>query len=98
MARRQFQDLFPDVLVNRQNINLASVGANAVASTNVTIPGVQAGDLVLVATDGALLHVTLKAAATAADTVVLSYGNPTAAPIDPAATNFTFVVLKVRVP
>lgn len=95
--RRQFTDTFENVVGPvRVSVNIASIAANSVSSTNVTVPGARVGDLVLFQSDGSQSNIGQCARVSADDTVVLSSQNPTAGAVDPAATLYTFVLLRAR--
>lgn len=93
MARRQFHDAFPGVIINRQSVNVPSIGANAVGTLAVTVPGARLGDLVLIQSDNSWSNLGYNARVTAADTVTISFQNPTAGALDPAAGLATIVLL-----
>lgn len=96
MSRRQFVDVFPDVLVSVQAIDVASIPANSVGTATATVVGAAVGDVVLFTTAGSIGNVGANARVSAVDTVTFSFQNPTAGAINPASTAFTIVVLKVQ--
>lgn len=93
MARRQFHDAFPGVVINRQSVNVPSIAAAGVGTLAVTVPGAKVGDLVLIQSDNSWGNLGYNARVTAADTVTISFQNPTAGAIDPAAAFATIVCL-----
>jgi hypothetical protein len=96
MARRQFQDVFYDVLVSVQSVNIPSTPANSIGAVNATVPGAAVGDLVLFNSFGPWSGLGINARVSAPDTVAFALQNPTAGALDPAAATFVIVVLKVR--
>lgn len=76
----------------------ASVGAATVADqTGFTVPGVDASDI-LVCVRNPIANATalVKATATAANTVTLTFVNPTAGGLTPTTGTYTFLVLKTQ--
>lgn len=72
----------------------ASVGAATSAYQNVTVPGVAVGDAVLCVTDPITNAVALASARVAsANTVALSFVNPTAGALTPTAGVYVFLVI-----
>lgn len=95
--RRQFTDVFDSVVGPvTVSVNIASVPANGVLATNVTVPGARVGDLVLFQPIGSINNIGLRCHVSADDNVVVNSQNPTAGAIDPAAANFVFVLLRPR--
>lgn len=76
----------------------ASVAAATVASqTGFTVPGVEATDVVICVRDPIANSTGIvKAAATAANTVSISFVNPTAGALTPTTGTYTFLVLKTQ--
>lgn len=77
------------------NANLGAQGANTTTNNNVTVTGVRVGDIVRC--DCPLLEANLgiqMCVVGAPDTVTVQIINPTAAPIDPAAHDYTFWVIR----
>lgn len=76
--------------------DIASVAAASVASTNLTVAGVEAGDLVYACPKTALSVAVMvgAAVATAADTVAMPVCNPTAGALDPASQDFEVLCVK----
>lgn len=99
MARRQFTDSFPDILIQRSTVNFgnAATGSGTFASVDVTVPGAALGDIVLPVGLGVdTVDAGVVGAVTAANTVTLTLLNNTAGAVDLASTTATIVVLKVR--
>lgn len=76
----------------------ASVGAATVATqTSFTVPGVEATDLVFAVRDPiANATAITKVTATAANTVSITFVNPTAGGLTPTAGTYTFMVVKTQ--
>lgn len=73
----------------------ASVGIATVADQNVTIAGVEVGDIIIPVQDPITNAVALtKAKCTTAGTVALTFVNPTAGALTPTAGNYTFLIIK----
>lgn len=84
-------------IYTKSALDLAEVAANTSAEQAVTVTGVASGDLVLAALPQAALEAGLVASharVSGANTVQLTMGNHTAAPINPAAADWKFVVLR----
>jgi hypothetical protein len=104
MARRQFQDAFPDVIIQRSTVNFASAAASVSNGANVTVPGAGIGDIVLVTgageADGTFpspaISGSFGGAVTAANTVRVVYHNDSAGTVDLDAITVVIVVLKVK--
>jgi len=92
MARRQFQDVFEDVLTTSATIDFGSVADGNEAASDVTVTGAALGDFVLVSCAVDLADLQMSASVTAADTVsiVVSSSGDT---VDLASTTFKVVVL-----
>lgn len=78
------------------NINPASVAAATSAEQSFTVPGVLLGDIV-VAIPASTLNAGLgvsHARATGTDTVAIRFVNATAGALDPAAADYTFLVVR----
>lgn len=71
-----------------------SVAAGGTTTQTVTVLGALAGDMVVVQPDADLDGLRVSARVTAPDTVTVRIYNMTAAPIDPASTNFNVMVLR----
>ena len=95
--RRQFQDVFSEVLSGSLAVDIASVGAGARVTQNITVTGLAIGDPFITYTssvDPGTLIVFAKA--TAADTAQLIFENNTAGAIDPALSTYTVVFGKLN--
>jgi hypothetical protein len=80
--------------------NPAAVATITTAEQTVTVPGVKVGDLVVAYnkptnTTGAM---PVNARVSAADTVAVSFVNPTAGSVDPASEAWTFVIGRPEAP
>jgi len=98
-GRRQFQDVFSNVLTYQGTLDLGSAGDNdgtgaAFASADVTVPGAALGDLVLVSLGVDTVDLTLTAAVTAANTVTVTVNNGTINAVDLASTTVRIAVLQ----
>lgn len=87
----------PSALISA-TLTPASVGAATVASqAGFTVPGVEASDVVVCVRDPiANATAVVKATATAANTVTLTFVNPTAGALTPTTGTYTFLVLKTQ--
>lgn len=93
--RKQFGGVVSSVVGPvKVTVNIASIAANSVSNTAVTVPGARVGDLVLFQSDASQNNIGQVARVSADDTVALSSQNPTAAAIDPASTTYTFLLLR----
>lgn len=73
----------------------AAVGAATVADQNVTIAGVEVGDIIIPVQDPIINAVALtKAKCATAGTVALTFVNPTAGSLTPASGSYTFLIIK----
>ena len=98
-ARRQFPDVFKNVLTYTGTLDLGSAGDNdgtgaAFASANVTVPGAALGDFVLVSLGVDTVDLTLTAAVTAANVVTVTVNNPTINAVNLASTTVRICVLQ----
>jgi len=82
--------------ITQVTADIASIAAATVAQTNLTVPGVAAGDFVAASPATALSVAVMVGAcvATAANTVAMSVCNPTAGALDPASQDFEVLCLK----
>lgn len=83
------------LIVYQQSINVGSVDANTTAEQDFTVTGVLAGDVVVpvkptLSAGLGIVNCRVKAN----DTVSIQFVNATAAPIDPAAETYTFLVFR----
>ena len=98
-ARRQFPDVFSNVITYKGTLNMGSAADNdgtsaAVAAADVTIPGAALGDFVLVSLGVDVVDTTLSATVTAANTVTVTVNNPTVDAVDLASTTVRICVLQ----
>jgi hypothetical protein len=97
-ARRQFQDVFSEVIVYTASFNPANAatGLGTFASTDITIPGAALGDFVMVSHQLDPVDCFVCGAVTAANTVTVTVLNNTAAGVDLGAATLRLVVLKAN--
>jgi hypothetical protein len=96
--RMQFQDLVDRVFVYTAALNLgnAATGSGTFASSDVTVPGVALGDVVIgVSLEVDTVDAVVEAAVTAADTVTVTLLNNTAGAVDLASTTVRIVTLRL---
>jgi hypothetical protein len=96
--RMQFQDLVDRVFVYTAALNLgnAATGSGTLASSDVTVPGVALGDVVIGVSLGVdTVDAVVQAAVTAADTVTVTLLNNTAGAVDLASTTVRIVTLRL---
>jgi hypothetical protein len=96
MAKRQFQDVFPDVLVARVSVDPAAFVDDESQEVNVTVPGAAVGDIVLVGPGADITESTYSAHVSAANNVALVLSMVGGDTNNVAASVWTIVVLKVR--
>jgi hypothetical protein len=97
-ARRQFQDVFSEVIVYRAAFNPgnAATGSGTFASADITIPGAVLGDFVLVSFNLDSVDTYVCGAVTAANIVTVTVLNNTAGAVDLAAGEVRIAVLKAN--
>ena len=93
MARRQFQDVFPDVITKSATIDLGSAGDGDEVASDVTVPGAALGDFVLVSCGVDVVDGQITATVTAANTVTVVLSSSTGGAVDLASTTYKIVVL-----
>lgn len=70
-------------------IDVASVAANTSAEQTFTLKGIKAGDFVTVSKPALSAGLVISSArVSATDTIAITFGNLTAAPIDPASETY----------
>lgn len=97
--RMQFQDLAKNVYVYTGTLDLgsAATGSGTFASSDVTVPGVALGDVVLGVSLGVdTVDAVVQAAVTAANTVTVTLLNNTAGAVNLASTTVRIVVLRLN--
>jgi len=94
MARRQFQDVFPEVLFGSESYNAGSIVDGNEEVGELTIVGAALGDFVLASHGVDVVDLAVTAQVTAADTVTYQLLNNTGGTLDLAAATFRCVVLK----
>lgn len=93
--RRQFQDLFSDVLTYHGALNVASLADGAGATSAITVPGAALGDFVLVSLGIDLVDMTVTGYVQAANTVEVRVQNESGAgPVDLDSATLRIAVLK----
>lgn len=95
-ARRQFQDLFSEVIVYTAAFNPgnAATGNGTFASSDITVPGAALGDFVMVSHQLDPVDTYVCGAVTAANTVTVTVLNNTAGAVDLASATVRIIVLK----
>ena len=97
-ARRQFQDVFPNVITYKGTLNLGSAAANdaadSFASADVAVAGAALGDFVLVSLGVDTVDTTVTAKVTAANVVTVTVHNGTTDAVDLASTTAYIAVLQ----
>lgn len=80
------------------SVNPASINGGALGTTAVTVAGVVAGDMIVMEPPAALEAglVPISAIVTGANTVTVTLYNPTGAPVDGAARDWTFLVIELN--
>lgn len=77
------------------SLNVASVAANTSAEQTFTVTGLTTSDKVFVIKPSLSAGLVIgNARVSAADTLAITFGNLTAAPIDPAAETYTVVAIR----
>ena len=95
LTRAQFQDLF-DVFVGDATVDPATVPANTLVATSVTVTGAALGDIVLAGPGVSLATVNWSAHVSSANTVSVVIDNASADHIDIASSTWTFVILRPK--
>lgn len=93
-GRFQFQLLFPSVIEYEAVWDPASVLSNGETHENITVPGAELGDIVLVSVDVDVADVDIVAHVTASDTVTVGVHNPTSGAVDLGQLNLHIFVLQ----
>lgn len=93
-ARRQFPDVFKNVLTYTGTLNLGSAADSGFASSAVTVPGAALGDFVLVSLGVDTVDTVVAGAVTAANTVTVTVQNDTGGAVDLASTTVRICVLQ----
>jgi len=94
----QFRGLFTDTWDIQCALDSASVSNGATATDTVAVPGVVLGDMVIGMSIGVSeAGLVRRAYVSAANTVTIVTYNPTAAPIDLAATTMQLIVARAVV-
>tara|TARA_R100000781_G_C4077374_1_gene126540 strand:- start:868 stop:1158 length:291 start_codon:yes stop_codon:yes gene_type:complete len=92
MARKQFQDVFPDVITQSATIDFGSVADGNEEASDVTVAGAALGDIVLVSCGVDLADLQLSASVTAANTVTLVVSS-SGDTVNLAETTYKIIVL-----
>ncbi len=93
-ARRQFQDVFPNVITYKGTLDLGSAADSGFASSDVTVAGAALGDFVLVSLGVDTADTVVAGAVTAANTVTVTVQNDTGGAVDLASTTVRIAVLQ----
>ena len=96
MARRQFQDAFPDVYFGSETKDFGSLADKAEAVEDVTVTGAALGDFVLVSCSIDTADGTLTGTVTSADTVEIVLANNTGSGLNLGSATFKAIVLSPR--
>ncbi len=96
MARRQFQDVFEDVLVGSVTADLANVADGDEVAQSITVTGAALGDFVLVSCSIDTADGTLTGTVTSADTVEIVLANNTGSGLNLGSATFKAIVLSPR--
>lgn len=93
--RAQFQGLFNDMWTVIETVNFASAADAGFAASDITVPGVAVGDIVLGVSIGVdVTDVGVSAQVTAANTVTVVLDNNTGGAVDLASTTVKLVVVR----
>lgn len=83
------------IAVYSQALDVASVAANTSAEQTFTVTGLTTGDKVFVSKPSLSAGLVIgNARVSAADTLAITFGNLTAAAIDPASETYTIVAIR----
>lgn len=93
-GRRQFQDLFNEMITASVSVNPASMGTGADSSTTATVTGAAVGDFVLAVPGVDMQEISFNAYVSAANTVEIVFYNSGAGTVDLAASNWKFLILR----
>lgn len=95
-ARRQFQDVFSEVITGKVTINMgnAATGSGTFAVASQSVPGAALGDFVLVSPAIDVTDAAVVGNVTSANTVEFVLLNNTAGAVDLASATYYFAVLK----
>lgn len=95
-ARRQFQDIFKNVITYQGTLDLANAatGSGTFASSDVTVTGAALGDFVVVSLGVDTVDAAVIGAVTAANIVTVTLLNNTAGAVNLASTTVRIVVLQ----
>jgi len=98
MSVQQFRGVFMDVIRYKGTLDLANAatGSGTFASSDVTVPGVALGDMVLGVSLGVdTVDAVVTGAVTAADTVTVTLLNNTAGAVNLASTTVRILVARI---
>ena len=96
MARRQFQDAFPDVYFGSETKNFGSLADKAEEEEDVTVTGAALGDFALASLGVDTAGLTLTATVTAANVVTCVLNNTSGGTVDLASSTLKVCVLSPR--
>jgi len=94
-GRRQFQDVFHNILEYEAVWDPASVGSNGELHEDVAVPGARLGDMVMCNIDVDVADLDVVAHVTASDVVTVGLHNPTAGAVDLASCNLHIIVFQM---
>lgn len=98
MSVQQFRGVFMDVIRYKGTLDLAdaATGSGTFASSDVTVPGVALGDMVLGVSLGVdTIDAVVTGAVTAANTVTVTLLNNTAGAVNLASTTVRILVARI---
>lgn len=98
MSVQQFRGVFMDVIRYKGTLDLgnAATGSGTFTSSDVTVPGVALGDMVLGVSLGVdTVDAVVTGAVTAADTVTVTLLNNTAGAVNLASTTVRILVARI---
>lgn len=93
-GRQQFLALFRNVIQVLGTVDFASIASNATGTETITVPGVQAGDMVIASIGIDTSGSNFWAHARAANTIDLHVHNTSGGPLDLAEAEFHVVILQ----
>ena len=94
-SRRQFQDVFNNVIELEAVWDPASVGSNGELHEEVAVTGARLGDIALISFDLDVADLDIVAHVTASDVVTVGLHNPGAGAVDLGSGNIHIVVLQL---
>ena len=92
--RRQFQDLWSEVLTYKGTLNVANLADGAGSTETATVPGAALGDFAEASLGVSAAGITVTAYVSAAGTVSVRVQNESGGAVDLASTTLRIVVYK----